>query len=40
MLLPLEGLRLLDLTDGIVGAYCAKLLVDACAEAIEDNARR
>ena len=35
MLLPLEGLRVLDLTDGIAGAYCAKLLVDAGAEAIK-----
>src|SRR5580700_1095613 len=33
--LPLQNLRLLDLTDGLPGAYCAKLLVDAGAEAIK-----
>jgi crotonobetainyl-CoA:carnitine CoA-transferase CaiB-like acyl-CoA transferase len=33
--MPLEGLRLLDLTEGIAGAYCAKLLVDGGAEVIK-----
>ena len=32
---PVEGLRLLDLSDRIAGAYCTKLLVDAGAEVIK-----
>ncbi len=35
MSMPLEGLRLLDLSSGIAGAYCAKLLVDGGADAIK-----
>jgi crotonobetainyl-CoA:carnitine CoA-transferase CaiB-like acyl-CoA transferase len=35
MAMPLEGLRVLDLTNGIAGAYCAKLLVDGGANAIK-----
>jgi crotonobetainyl-CoA:carnitine CoA-transferase CaiB-like acyl-CoA transferase len=35
MAMPLEGLRLLDLSSGIAGAYCAKLLVDGGADAIK-----
>jgi crotonobetainyl-CoA:carnitine CoA-transferase CaiB-like acyl-CoA transferase len=33
--MPLEGLRLLDLSEGIAGSYCAKLLVDGGAEAVK-----
>ena len=32
---PVEGLRVLDLSDRIAGAYCTKLLVDAGAEVIK-----
>jgi len=35
MAMPLEGLRLLDLSSGIAGAYCAKLLVDGGADAVK-----
>ena len=32
---PVEGLRVLDLSDRIAGAYCTKLLVDVGAEVVK-----
>ena len=34
-----DGLRVVDRTDGIAGAYCAKLLTDLGADVVFDDAR-